>query len=305
MNDERLGADLSTWMKEAELSPPDAVQSAREVAGGLPQTRQLGRWRWLPAFIGTRTDVKPMAQQTTAYQLTTMLATNGQAPTVSGRTRSMFSPAKAITATALAVAVGSVLLIAQPFDQGGSPVPSAVGDGAIAPPVEVTGSIAFDGCRRSFEGEPGAETTLAGSKDEYTCLGAVAMSDSRLGGSVTALLDNVWFEGNGLDASETLMSGCAASTECETPWLETRHITSTIENADGLWRERPRVELAWEGSSQPDRQAIMLDGEGAYEGLIAVLETTSISETSDSLSVFGFILDARQLEPPPRIETAG
>ena len=106
MNDERLGADLSTWMKEAELSPPDAVQSAREVAGGLPQTRQLGRWRWLPAFIGTRTDVKPMAQQTTAYQLTTMLATNGQAPTVSGRTRSMFSPAKAITATALAVAVG-------------------------------------------------------------------------------------------------------------------------------------------------------------------------------------------------------
>jgi hypothetical protein len=303
MNDERLGVDLSTWMKEAELPPPDSVQSAREVAGDLPQTPQLRRWRWLPASIGMRNAVEPIAEQTIPYQPTPVLASNGQARTVSGRTRSMFSPAKAITATALAVAVGSVLLIAQPLDQGGSGVPGVATDAEITPAVEVTGSFSRTGCRRSFEDEPGSEQTPAGSKDEYSCGGATVMSDARLSGSVTMLSDNVWFEGNGLEAADLLSSLCAVDGECDPTWLETRHVALSIENDDGVWHQRPRVELDYTGASRPTSRTVVLDGEDGYDGLVAVLEVSDSSDDGDSLDYYGFILDARHLEPVPEISS--
>ena len=55
----------------------------------------------------------------------------------------MFSPAKAITTSALIVAIGGVMLIARPFDQQGPSVLGATIDPCIAPVLPVTGTIIF------------------------------------------------------------------------------------------------------------------------------------------------------------------
>ncbi len=118
-DDDRLLLDVRSWLKDEDVVPPDAEQAGRLVAAELPETRQLRRTRWsLPTL--TRKNSSPTIDQTTAYQPSPIPATNGHTPTVIGRTQSMLSPVKAITAGALVFAIGGALLIAQPFEQQGA-----------------------------------------------------------------------------------------------------------------------------------------------------------------------------------------
>jgi len=143
MNDEQLGKALGSFYKDTEVAPPDPRQSADRVMAEVPDTPQIRRRWWLPAF--RRNADAESVMPSTDFQPTPIPATNGRShhahsPTVLGRTQSMFSPAKAITAGALVFAIGGVLLIAQPFGQQSS-VPGAAIDGAGLEPASVTGTF--------------------------------------------------------------------------------------------------------------------------------------------------------------------
>jgi hypothetical protein len=136
MNPEWMTTTVRKWMKRTDATAPDAHQSARQVMARLPQVRQRSRWWPLPNI---RRAAKPSSSdQSNDYQPTSIPATNGHSPTVLGRTQSMFSPVKAITAGALIFAIGSAFAIAQPFGQQPT-VPGAETE-AIAP-AWVTGDI--------------------------------------------------------------------------------------------------------------------------------------------------------------------
>ena len=83
---------------------------------------------------------------------TSIPAANGQTPTITGRTTSMLSPAKAITAGALVLAVSGAFLVAQPFQQP-SAVPGAEDEATEPiPPTIVSGGM-VDWGEGSYEDE--------------------------------------------------------------------------------------------------------------------------------------------------------
>jgi hypothetical protein len=138
MNEQQMQALLDTWYREREIPRPKVQTSVASVMANVTQTRQRGRWWPFPVF--RRKAQTATATDTAEYQPSPIPATNGHAPTVIGRTQTMFSPVKAITAGALVFAIGGVMLIAQPFDQQGS-VPGAAVPGMQStelPGVEVT-----------------------------------------------------------------------------------------------------------------------------------------------------------------------
>lgn len=137
--DNQMGPILRLWLKDTTVTPPDAQHSVSQVVGRLPEVSKQRRW-WP---LRTKTTPPAPAMRDNDYQPTPVPATNGQSATVTGRTQSMFSPAKAITAGALVFALGGVLLIAQPFDQRSS-VPGAATDTmdpCTAPITAVSGTI--------------------------------------------------------------------------------------------------------------------------------------------------------------------
>ena len=198
-----------------------------------------------------------------------------------------------ISAIAIGSLAGSTVGVAAQED---GTTPGTAAGTAVATPVEVTGTLRGGNCSQT--GAVGDETALPGANEQYTCTGTWSMSDPRISGRVTLVNDNVYLVANGLEASETLSSACAEDAECEVIDLETRHTAISVENADGAWRQRPLVELHFPGSTQPGRTVIVLDGEQGYAGLVAVLEAVEGEEATD---YYGFILDARQLRPPPQI----
>ncbi len=119
MKDEKYTPEVGSWLKGREVPHPDSQQTARQVAARLPHIGQRGRWWPLPSFRRP-----PNTDQTTDYQPSPIPSANGHTPTVIGRTTSMLSPVKAITAGALVFAIGGAFLIAQPFEQQGG-VPGA------------------------------------------------------------------------------------------------------------------------------------------------------------------------------------
>jgi hypothetical protein len=123
MNDQQMQALLDTWYREREIPRPKVQTSVASVMANLPQTRQQGRWLPFPLF--RRKAQTPTATDTAEYRPMPMPTTNGHAPTVIGRTQTMFSPVKAVTAGALVFALGGMLLIAQPFDQQEAGIPGA------------------------------------------------------------------------------------------------------------------------------------------------------------------------------------
>jgi hypothetical protein len=136
-DDDRLMLDARTWLKDEDVVVPDPEEAGRRVAAQLARTRQLRR-RWWPLPSFKDASVPPLTIPGTQFQPAPIPATNGHSPTVSGRTKSMFSPVKAIIAGAVVFALGGAFLIAPPFDQQGS-VPEAETE-AIAP-TWVTGTV--------------------------------------------------------------------------------------------------------------------------------------------------------------------
>jgi hypothetical protein len=122
-DDERF---LKDWLDDDVPDPDGARQDADQIMARLPETKQ--RTRWWPLLPARRTQPRS--------------SSDGQPPTINGRTRTMFSPVKAITAGALVFAMGGALLVTQPFSQQ-SAVPGAEAE-AIAP-TWVTGTVEFRG----------------------------------------------------------------------------------------------------------------------------------------------------------------
>jgi len=277
--------EVREWMKRTDADPPDAQQSARQVMAGLPEVRQRRRWWPFPVFY--RKAQTPSSTNTSEHQPTSIPSANGHTPTVLGRTQSMFSPVKAVTAGALVFALGGVLLIAQPFDQQGGGVPGAATDADIVPPVEVSGHVREDGCSGTdYEGpfeDSGAHAAL------YTCSTDTgsqwSFSDPRLEGTGTRIVEEVTFELG--DVSDVYIASNALS----------------IENDGGTWRERPRTWLMPDGIATFDwlpQEVLVLEGSGDYEGLVAVLRLTGGGRGVGRGSDFrGFIIDARWMPPPP------
>lgn len=266
MNDDRLGLDLAEWMKAAEYAPPDAQRSAHQVATHLPKTRQLGRRRWLP--WSNRKPVPARVTDTTEYQPSSIPATNGQSPTVIGRTQSMFSPTKAITAGALVFAIGGVMLIAQPFGQQGGNAPGAENVDYFQP-VRFAASIAGGPDLR------GPTCQVVGGVTQ--CRGQAwspvmyVTGDSRLAGQLTVTENKDTYQ----DPAD--------------PSLVTQ--TYRVVNDDGAWQGSYTTVVEPDG---PDDEvfrnaSIVLVGEDGYAGLYAWMDL------SDWNAVSGVIFPA----PPP------
>ena len=143
MTNKQLSPVVRAWLQRTDVGPEDVHRSTGLVSARVEQTRQRGRWWPLPPI---RHDHQPpTTDQTSNAQPSPIPASNGHTPTVIGRTQSMLSPVKAITAGALVFAIGGALLIAQPFDQHGS-VPGA----ATADPAMMTEEV-----------EPGVERIIS------------------------------------------------------------------------------------------------------------------------------------------------
>ncbi len=179
----------------------------------------------------------------------------------------MFSPIKAITAGSIVFAIGGAFLIAQPFGQQGS-VPGAAMDPAPAPPVEVTATSSAGPC----PGEPTTEAVgdVTQSRGGY-CNPHWSFSDERLNGTVT------W----SASQDEYLDSGVTVGT-----------LAISIENDGGGWRMRPRPFIESPRYGDSSGGTWVLDGEGDYEGLVAVLLEV------EPYTLHGFIIDG-ELPPPP------
>jgi hypothetical protein len=184
----------------------------------------------------------------------------------------MFSPTRIIAIGVLTVAVGGAMVIARPFHQPGEVAPGAESAAEATAPVEFTGTGSDGTCEipatTDIDG-PVAHTRGASCGPTYS------FSDPRLEGTVTwSSNDDEYTDGSGLFIQSVAMS---------------------IENDEGAWRMIPILSAKW-----PDRGTIADDatrhfflvGEGAYEGLIAVVD----GFRTDRLR--GFIIDG-ELPPPP------
>jgi hypothetical protein len=279
MTDEQFGPLVASWLKAGNNPPPDPGGSVRQTMTVAQQTRQLRRRWWLPPFVHRMPappKSPPTTDQTTDYQPTPIPATNGQSATVTGRTQSMFSPVKAVTAGALVFAIGGVLLIAQPFDQQGGSVPGAATDTERAAPVPVTGESRDGPC-----GGPMPSEIIDGVSHSQSglCSQTVSFSDPRLEGEATYQFAN----------TEHLDENGVVVVTLGTDAL-------SIVNENGAWRQPPTL-FAFDLGSSDDVGLKVLYGEGDYEGLVAVLTATGC----DPCTFDGFIIDG---DFPPPTETA-
>jgi hypothetical protein len=253
MNDQQMQSLLDAWFEDTDPAPPDTRRTAVEIMARVPQTRQRGRWLPFPLF--RRKVQTPTATDTTDYQPSPILATNGHAPTVIGRTQTMFSPAKAITAGALVFAIGGAFLIAQPFDQQAETAPAAeVGD--YAEPVKFTLVLT--------PGAPTVSPTCEVIRGMTACKGMVSpvavseVSDPRLAGSMTAVADQYQWPLQ--------------------PWWET--LTLRISNDDGAWQGSF---IGTREGSQFGRASVVLEGEEAYEGLYAWMDMSDFPSVANGV----------------------
>jgi len=266
MNDEQYTPALGSWLKDTDITPPDPYASARQIMTGLPEREK--RRNWWPFHRHTTPIAPPTTDQTIEYQPAPIPATNGHTPTVLGRTKSMFSPVKAITAGALVFALGGVLLIAQPFDQQGGSVPGAATDAEPILPVEVIGQM------RLFEGGVERWTT----------------DDARLTG------DARWdpAEGSYRDpAPSYFLNGWLLETD-EGSWRPLPIPVVILPD-----QERP------EGCSVPVHCLggltdfdLVLIGEGGYEGLTFIARATWTVNGERGFDVHGFIIEGEVPSAP-------
>jgi hypothetical protein len=246
MNDEQMLQEVGSWLKEGDPVPPDAHQSVRQAMARTPQVPQRGRWWPLP-ILG-RTADPPTTDQTTTFQPAPIPATNGHSPTTTGRTLSMFSPAKAITAGALVFAIGSALLIGQPFGQPGDTVPGAVTDDRIATPVEFTGRMNLGSYKQSeiVEVGNGVSTNHGGVRAPAVR----EMSEPRFDGEVRVFPNSSVYRGG----------------------VRISHEVYRIQNDEGAWQSEPAIGVDFAELVDNIPVVSVFHGEGAYEGLTAIVE---------------------------------
>jgi len=277
MNDEQMQPLLEVWLRGRGVPRPQVQTGVARVMGNVPQTRQQGRWLPFPSF-------KPNAQtpsttDTSESQSTPIPASNGHTPTVLGRTQSMFSPVKAITAGALVFAIGGVLLIAQPFDQQSS-VPGAETDTEAVAPAWVTGTIALGAsCSGPTASTP--EPDVQPEREHHRCSTQTwTTSDPRLTGTSTSTWDADVYV---LD--EAIISVSAGTYE--------------LRNESGGWLCHYRDDLAYgmgRYATGATEQTVTCVGDGAYDGLTAILFLDWSDSPPSSVPLAGLIFPG---EAPP------
>jgi hypothetical protein len=184
----------------------------------------------------------------------------------------MLSPAKAITAGALAFALGGLLLVAQPFQQE-TGMPGAATDEAD-PPVEFSAKWSFGPPVR-----PETSTIVANGTQERG--GAWQPS------ALTEASDPRW-QGTLSVAQNSDDYGAAGGPSVGM-------FAFRIENEEGSWQQTPTVTLVVPGVDEVDRGVFV--GEGGYEGLIAVVDIVT-DHAAQAWDLHGYIIDG-ELPPPP------
>ena len=246
---------LHDWLDDTVGPTPNPVEGARQVMSQIEETAQVGRWLPFPALHRRSITRTASTDDTTEYRPSPISASNGHTPTVIGRTQSMISPAKAIIAGTLVFALGGVLLIAQPFDRQGGTVPgAAVADPGPAAYVHGTMTLhTFDHDPVETFDDDGNRLTLRGG----SASGAVNMDDPRLSGA--------WEETNNLAEFPQLHD----ELRVEIWWGGL-----TITNDDGSWNGMCTSTYDSAAAAETSLAQCQLTGEGAYEGLSALLSPT-------------------------------
>lgn len=143
-----------------------------------------------------------------------------------------------------------------------------------ASPIEVSGTRGDEAAERCQGGDREARDGYI-HEYGYTCTEASwTMSDPRLEGEVTTKFSVDFYSGEFAD----LNIGSSAF---------------SIENDEGAWRERFQLGGGFPWGSESAQGFSVLDGEGAYEGLLAVLEVGD-----GEGGIRGFIFDG-EFPPPP------
>jgi hypothetical protein len=275
-----MSPEVREWLKRTDADPPDAHRSAGQVMARLPEAQQ--RRRWWPFPVLYRRTATPTTTDTAEDQNPRVPAPNARPTTVIGRTQTMFSPAKAITASVIVFAIGGAFLIAQPFERQGS-VPGAETE-AFAP-TRVTGDIQpapscsspdfeVDGdVRRSRNGECSPQTWTS--------------SDPRLTGEVS----NRWNE----DTYQTDEGSISVG-------MDTRY----LRNDDGGWA--CSYGYLVDGSGQfadplaGSTSTYTCTGDGGYAGLSAILVLEDTGGFSADIVGLIFPGDLPPLPEPPAAE---
>jgi hypothetical protein len=285
MNDEQLQTFLQEGFKAMDTTPDDVVRSTRQVMERKTHVRQ--RSRWLPFPVRHRRPQSPTTTDTTAFQPSSMPATDGQTPTVIGRTQPMFSPSKALITGALVFGIGGVMLIAQPFDQQ-SNAPGA----EVQPPQAPTAfSATYSWSGRS---NPGSTTEY----DDGTIVSAGQgwmfdsreSSDPRFAGPLVLTVTDIRYPdlGGGIGVGGY-----------------------RIETDEGAWQQVPTASASfledsalWASGQLPPADNIMFHtfiGEGDYEGLTAVVQETWWPGGVDGLvQLDGYIFEGDLPDAPER-----
>jgi hypothetical protein len=279
MTNKQLAPKVRAWLKGTDVGPEDVRRSVGSVSVRAEHTRQRGRWWPLPSF---RRGAASQAARTDTHP-SPIPATNGHAPTVIGRTSSMLSPAKAITAGALVFAIGGVILIAQPFQQQ-SNVPGAVSDTPPQPPAEFTGTWCIGPAVSSDRA--GTETSIDVGEDGMTLTryqdgawsNTVTMSDPRLEGDAFQTWESDTYQVPGMTTGPGLVAA-----------------TLSIVNEDGAWVSTDYEGAYPDGSNAGTGPTVLL-GQGGYEGLVAMMTTPA--GPGDCSDVHGVIFDQPPVPEP-------
>ena len=181
-------------------------------------------------------------------------------PIARWRTQTMFSPSKALIAGAVVLGIGGVLLFAQPFEQQDS----APGAEVQAPPTPTAFSATYNWSGRSnpgvtTENDDGTVVTVG----EGWLFNSGESSDPRFAGPLVLTSTDIAYPdlGGGINVGGY-----------------------RIETDEGAWQQVPTAGVGWDkdaalwatGQLPPadNIQFWTFIGEGAYEGLTAVVQET-------------------------------
>lgn len=260
-------ARLHDWLDDTVGQTPDPAEGTRQVMSQVEETSQVGRWLPFPVLHRKPKAKTPTATDTAQYQPIPVPASNGHTPTVIGRTTSMLSPVKAITAGAIVFAIGGVMLIAQPFQQQDN-VPGAE-SGVAAAPAWVTATVQFSSnCNFGVTATEDGVTQERGMK----CQGQTWTSDDpRLDGTSNAASNADSFDVDGQGYS---LITSAIEVFTDGGGWQCTNADRVVSPAATLFR-----------TSRFDGDRFSCVGTGGYEGLSATLvaEWPGVNNTIEGL----------------------
>ena len=252
MNDKELETVLREWTQQAPTGQLDRSRVVGTVVGRLGSMRRRRHHRW-PFSWFRRDGTNRTSEQTPTHQPNPIPATNGHTPTVIGRTRSMLSPVKVITAGAIIFAIGGVMVIAQPFEQQGS-VPGAATDDLAMAPSFFSGTL---GDEWIVNAEPvtmrRVDGVVDGTGESYTF--PWQANDPRIAGTATIVTNETDYR---VGATSLAPTGDVGTV---------RTFSVRIVNDEGSW-EGPLQDLQVENLDSASASG-WLTGTDAYEGLSA------------------------------------